>query len=771
MSSQKKHSQHHPRRHPYSNDELSLLQPSNHSQFTIVEKPHKNHTPRAVQSRKPSPSESVQPKIPQETNAQMSGSQKNKVQNLSPLQTNITITENESGYPSDQKHRNHFRNPGSLPNLQESSNILPNLSNPNDKNGRDSNSFNCSNNTYLSNIHLASRSHGQALPEHPLPNTNNKSDVTDVTNSILHSKNCGVAETSNKYIVKDDQTDDVTDPSSPLNSNNDQSNTNTDDVTDPCSPLNPNPSEVRLTKSDIYARVPTPVGPIEVRPSRNQLYYRKIHKYLLFRSDQHLLYRSCVFIIGSLISAFLLYILWFTDLYWISIRRINVLEPDGSISYRNFHEIPVKDNTFCVTVFNITNLAEFYASYEKPVLQIEPVGPYCFREILEKINIEFNENLTRVSYSENSKFQYLEHLSNGSLNDVVNVVSFPYMTITSHVSQMNFLAKMTISSQIKAARYKPFVTLRVNSFLFGYDDEFLTWTYNLGTKFGFFVPVKRFSMLDQLLDQINSNFTVDTGKSNIDTLQRVQSYNGRSDMEVWQSPSCNAYDGTDGTFYDAAPIKERRNVSFFSNFICRNVKMMPVEEISFFKFSTVPRYTMVPELFMYNKTGDDCYCVDPPCIDNLFYAGDCFPGPIVFSYKYFHGVDRQHLTHLSPLPDPGDWKTYFDVFPGLGSATASTQRIQINLEVRKAQFFNHLSYFDHKTVLPGVYIERTFPALTFEAYWYLFHSTFTLPALEWFLKYVLVAVNILFLYYLLVVLFVVLKYVILKVKSYLDSFR
>ncbi|KAI5693304.1 hypothetical protein M8J75_013372 [Diaphorina citri] len=89
--------------------------------------------------------------------------------------------------------------------------------------------------------------------------------------------------------------------------------------------------------------------------------------------------QSCIFVFGSLISVLLLYILWFTDLYWLSIRRINVLEPDHSISFRNFHKIPVVDNTLCVTIFNITNLDEFYASDHEAVLDIQPVGPYCFR--------------------------------------------------------------------------------------------------------------------------------------------------------------------------------------------------------------------------------------------------------------------------------------------------------------------------------------------------------------------------------------------------------
>ncbi|KAL1448930.1 hypothetical protein WDU94_000179 [Cyamophila willieti] len=365
MSSQKRPSKH-CRHLSQSKEKLSLLQPSSHPHITIiVEDTHKDSTPGVPHIRKTSLSEPVQ-----ETNVQKCKNQEIDALHRSPSQTNVTITENES-CPSD--HRNHLGNDDGSLHQQKKSNILPKSTSPNDNNGLESHSFNCSNKNYLANIQLPLRTHGQALPmpEDAFPNTNNKSDVTNVTNThpMRHSENCGVAETSDD--VKDDQsTDDVTDVNAPLNPSNEQSNTNPFDVTDPHAPLNPNPSAVRLL-GDIYGKVPTPVGPIEVRPSRNQLYYRKIHKYLLFRSDQHLLYRACILGIS-------LYV-WFTDLYWISIRRINVLEPDGSISYRNFHKIPIKDNTFCVTVFNITNLAEFYASYEKPVLQIQPVGPFCFR--------------------------------------------------------------------------------------------------------------------------------------------------------------------------------------------------------------------------------------------------------------------------------------------------------------------------------------------------------------------------------------------------------
>ncbi|XP_026684940.1 scavenger receptor class B member 1-like [Diaphorina citri] len=223
---------------------------------------------------------------------------------------------------------------------------------------------------------------------------------------------------------------------------------------------------------------------------------------------------------------------------------------------------------------------------------------YVSREDLEKVHIRFNENRTRVSYSENSSFHFLPSRSNGSLNDVLNAISFPYLTITARVSEMNLLAKLAISTQMKTAKYQPFVTLTARQFLYGYEDDFLTWTYKVGTTFGFYVPYKRFSMLDSILDQINSNFTVDTGLQDIDTLQRVQMYNGRPDMGVWRSDKCNAYDGTDGTFYEYSKVTARQNLSFFSNFICRNVEMVKVQETPLFSLSTVPRYSMIPELFL-----------------------------------------------------------------------------------------------------------------------------------------------------------------------------
>lgn len=57
---------------------------------------------------------------------------------------------------------------------------------------------------------------------------------------------------------------------------------------------------------------------------------------------------------------------------------------------------------------------------------------------------------------------------------------------------------ITMAAKIRFNKYEPFLTMRVQDFMFGYDDELLEWIYKVGKIGGFETPMRRFSLLDRV---------------------------------------------------------------------------------------------------------------------------------------------------------------------------------------------------------------------------------------------------------------------------------
>ncbi|KAL1451033.1 hypothetical protein WDU94_003328 [Cyamophila willieti] len=76
--------------------------------------------------------------------------------------------------------------------------------------------------------------------------------------------------------------------------------------------------------------------------------------------------------------------LWFTNAFWLTVRKFNVMS-NHSISFNYFEHLPVDRISFCIYVYNYTNVDRYFAKYfeneeeEEDQLAVEYLGPYCFR--------------------------------------------------------------------------------------------------------------------------------------------------------------------------------------------------------------------------------------------------------------------------------------------------------------------------------------------------------------------------------------------------------
>lgn len=65
------------------------------------------------------------------------------------------------------------------------------------------------------------------------------------------------------------------------------------------------------------------------------------------------------------------------------VLQFNILT-NNSIGYNYFQHLPVESMSFCIYVYNYTNVDKFYADVdseeeEEDQLEVEYLGPYCFR--------------------------------------------------------------------------------------------------------------------------------------------------------------------------------------------------------------------------------------------------------------------------------------------------------------------------------------------------------------------------------------------------------
>jgi scavenger receptor class B protein 1 len=129
---------------------------------------------------------------------------------------------------------------------------------------------------------------------------------------------------------------------------------------------------------------------------------------------------------------------------------------------------------FDVYLFNWTNYDKFaYPDFEKP--RFRQHGPYRFREVRDKVDIEFNGDNATVSYRVLNNYYFDGEGSEGSLDDVITNINM--VAIGAAAQSMTFDYHMRkVMSQVLNGYYEDiFVTKTARELLFeGYDDDMVT---------------------------------------------------------------------------------------------------------------------------------------------------------------------------------------------------------------------------------------------------------------------------------------------------------
>lgn len=120
--------------------------------------------------------------------------------------------------------------------------------------------------------------------------------------------------------------------------------------------------------------------------------------------------------------------------------------------------------------FNVTNPEEIL---QGEIPRLEEVGPYTYRELRNKANVQFGENGTTISAVTNKAYIFERNQSVGDPTvDLIRTINIPLLTVV-EMAQQPFLREI-IEAMLKAYQQTLFVTHTVHELLWGYKDEVLS---------------------------------------------------------------------------------------------------------------------------------------------------------------------------------------------------------------------------------------------------------------------------------------------------------
>lgn len=355
-----------------------------------------------------------------------------------------------------------------------------------------------------------------------------------------------------------------------------------------------------------------------------------------------------------------------------------------------------------VYIFNVTNPDGFLMG-EKP--KLVEVGPFVYREDMEKVNIQFHDNYT-VTFQHKKILQFVPELSVDK-NLKLTTPNIPLLTLTSHSNSLGFVISRSISLILSMSSYKPFKTLTVDELLFGYDDTLV----NLAHKF--YPREKRPMSKMGLLIGRNGTLTefssINTGHSGMDKFGYIDRLNGMDTLPYWKDPPCNNIAASEGSFFPPRAYTNSNVVYVYDKDLCR---IMPLEYVkSIVKDGIDADLYELPENTYgdsQNNENNSCYDThDYRAVKGLQNISPCqYGAPVYLSNPHFYQADPSLLAEVEGLkPNRTLHQTYFKIQPAIGVPIEGKVRIQLNLKVEQAKHIGSVKNF-RDIVFPIVWVEE-----------------------------------------------------------------
>ncbi|CRL01879.1 CLUMA_CG015086, isoform A [Clunio marinus] len=364
-----------------------------------------------------------------------------------------------------------------------------------------------------------------------------------------------------------------------------------------------------------------------------------------------------------------------------------------------------------VYFFNWTNSDEFHDETKKT--KLKEIGPYRFREIRDKTNVEFNDANATVSYRTLSTFYFDDDGSKGKLDDVITQLNIVAVGASAQSLNMEYTKKKHISLGLNVYEQTIAISKTARELLFeGYEDNMVLMGRE-GLIEGFDVqdiPYDRIGWfyLRNDTDQLSGDYNVNTGSDDISKLGTIQNYN-HMNYNKFYSGECSKLHGSTGELFP--PNRMKDSINLFMPDMCRSIPFdyetdVKIHGVDGYRFTCGARAlnngSEFPENLCYSNSGETIH-------SGVMNISACrYGSPIFMSLPHYFKADPFYLNAVEGLaPNKDKHESYFTIEPMTGAPLEVTIRFQANLLVQPIE---EISLFQEvrRVFMPVMWFEQKY---------------------------------------------------------------
>lgn len=216
-------------------------------------------------------------------------------------------------------------------------------------------------------------------------------------------------------------------------------------------------------------------------------------------------------------------------------ERQLLIEP-SKFSYKMWKEMPVSMYQ-SFTFFNLTNWAQVKSMGQKP--RFVEVGPYVYKTIWTKSEIQFLDDESQVSFAERKQWHFQAHLSRGHEEDQIWTINTPLMTALVLIQNAPVITRNIVSVILDGLGEGAFIRRPIRALLFeGYNDLIVSVGPLFDRRFANFNG--KFAYLYNKNDSIDGHWTVETGKRDMSSLNKISRFQSTivnmTNSQIGQAP-------------------------------------------------------------------------------------------------------------------------------------------------------------------------------------------------------------------------------------------
>ncbi|XP_050507504.1 sensory neuron membrane protein 1-like [Diabrotica virgifera virgifera] len=372
--------------------------------------------------------------------------------------------------------------------------------------------------------------------------------------------------------------------------------------------------------------------------------------------------------------------------------------------------------SFKIYVFNITNPMEIQNG---AIPEVKEVGPFCFQEWKEKVDVHDEEDNDIITYLSKDTFTRTSGPGCVSGQTVVTIPHPMILGLVNAVSRAKPGALSLINKAIKSIYANPtsiFLTAKVDDILFdgvvikcGVTDfagkAICTQLRGSGSLKIIDENDLGFSLIGPKNATEQKRIKAIRGTKNHHDVGRIVEYDGSPAMSAWPTEECNKIMGTDGTVFPPMMTKEEGLVSFAPD-LCRSLKAFWVKKT---KYDGIPVNEYTASLGDSSKNeAEKCYCYTPDtCLKKgLMDLYKCAGVPIYVSMPHFYDSDESYVKGVKGLnPNKKEHEISILFEQMTGGPVSAKKRLQFSMPLEPNQKVDLFKNFT-TTVIPMFWVEE-----------------------------------------------------------------